>query len=243
MANYIVCLAHFCEIHGPSSISCTQYTTPELKSQYLLPAKSKLQTCASCKLVLPDDSINVVTKENNQLGDLKNNRDNSIFISTHYPVSQKRYTSLMKLVMKSLSVETTSDLSKPIFYGDIINGYCINKVFKIKDVNARGGERKYSFMVISDSESELLSKWDIVSQYLNEFISLIQKQVNLVVEQSLNKKEQEKNNSTNSNIFVDNERYLRRSMNKPRSLVELTNDAQIFVKIHLWAVELLKDID
>ena len=57
--------------------------------------------------------------------------------------------------MKSLSVETMSDLSKPMFYGDAINGYCINQIFKVEDLNARGGERKYSLMVISDNESEL----------------------------------------------------------------------------------------
>lgn len=240
MVNYIVCLAHFCELHGPSTIICTQNTTPDLKHNHLLPPFSKLQTCASCKLVLPDDGVNVVTKSDGIIqtnhGNELENRNESVYISTHYPSSQKRYTSLMKLVMKSLSVETTSDLSKPVFYGDVINGYCINNIFKINDANARGGERKYSLMVVSDSESKLLMNWDTISQYLNELILLIRNQVNLVIEQSLTKKELDKNNG------VDNERYLRRSMVKPRSLVKLTDDSEIFLKFHLWAMELLKDI-
>lgn len=79
--------------------------------------------------------------------------------------------------MKSLSVETTSELSKPMFYGDAINGYCINQIFKIEDINARGGERKYSLMIVSDDEFELLNNWDILQMYLNEIIELIQKKV------------------------------------------------------------------
>lgn len=234
MINYIVCLAHFCELHGPSTIVCTQVTTPQDKSQHLLRTTSKLHSCASCNLILPDDSVNLVTTLDNGESD-----KGSVYISTHYPASQQRYTALTKLIMKSLSVETTTDLSKPIFYGDIVNGYCINKIFKIKDMSARGSERKYSLMVVADSEIGLLQNWDIVGFYLNELISLIQTQVDVVINDSTLKKQ---SNSNNANAMFDNERYLRRSMIKPKSLVELTDDSQIFVKFHLWAMELLKDI-
>ncbi|KAF6070602.1 Vesicle coat protein involved in Golgi to plasma membrane transport family protein [Candida albicans] len=126
--------------------------------------------------------------------------------------------------MKSLSVETMSDLSKPMFYGDAINGYCINQIFKVEDLNARGGERKYSLMVISDNESELLMRWEIVSIYFNVVIELIQKKV------------------AKANQVKQSEKYLRRSLIKPKSLTELTNDNEIFVRIHLCVTEMLKDI-
>lgn len=232
MANYIVCLAHFCEVHGPSTIICTQNTTEGDLSHHVLPSTAKLQTCASCKLVLPNDGTNIVSRMGSS-GD--ENDDRLVFISTHYPALQKRYTSLMKLVIKSLSVETTLDLSKPVFYGDVVNGYCINKIFKIRDANARGGERKYSIMVVCDSEKELLLNWDNVTQYVSEEIKLIQTRVELVITQAMARK-------LDQDQATDNERFLRRSMNKPRSLVELTDDDQIFVKFHLWAMELLQDI-
>ncbi|KAG2734217.1 hypothetical protein G9P44_002223 [Scheffersomyces stipitis] len=260
MTNYIVCLAHFCELHGPSTIVCTQVTDVANKKDLILPQSAKFQTCASCNLILPDGSINLVTTDeetpvlsksisttNSSISPVSSESrtngpgKNSVYVSTHYPTSQKRFASLTKLVMKSLSVETNSDVQKPMFYGDVINGYCINKVFKIKDINARGSERKYSLMVVSDSESDLLLNWDIVSVYFNEIIALIQEGVERTYEESLIRKENDSRNGA-TGTMLDNERYLRRSMIKPKSLVELTNDDQIFIKFHLWAMELLKDI-
>lgn len=224
MANYIISLAHFCELHGPSTIICTQVTDPKYQQQHFVPSTSKLQTCASCKLMLPNDEVNIVT-----------NDDSNVYISTNYPSLQKRYLSLTKLVMKSLFVETTSDITKPMFSGDIMNGYCISIIFKVKDINARGSERKYSLLVVSDSESELLENWDIISMYFHEVILLIQLQVSVSSEGSPKKEH-------GTYAMLDNERFLRRSMIKPKSLVDLTNDINIFVKFHLWGIELLKDI-
>ena len=114
MANYIVALAHFCELHGPVSIICTQQTHENVhQTSYLLPGNSKVQTCASCKLVLPQDAINLIT-------------------------------------------------------------------------NAR--------------------------------------------------------RSSGATEEIDNEKYLRRSMARPKLLVELTGDDQIFVRLHMWAREVLRDV-
>lgn len=195
-----------------------------------LPTGSMTKTCAACKLQLPDDdAVNLVTKEDTKTEGTESTQKTA-YISTNYPSSQARYLSVTKLVMKALSVETISDITKPMFYGDVINGYCMNKIFKISDTNARGSERKYALMVASDSESGLLLNWDVVSMYMNEIITLIQAQV------------EETKQRKDSTEILDNERYLRRNMIKPRSLVELTNDKNIFVKFHLWAIEMLKDI-
>ncbi|KAI3405131.1 hypothetical protein KGF56_002087 [Candida oxycetoniae] len=225
MPNYIVCLSHFCELHGPSVIACTQFTKSEQKQDNLLSSNSRVINCSSCQLVLPQDALN-----------LSSLSDSKSFVTTHYPSSQKRYAALTKFVMKSLSVETNLDLSKPMFFGDAIDGFCMNKIFKIYDINARGQERKYSLMVMSDSESHLLENWDIISLYFVEVINSIQEKVH-----NINEKIHQQNGLMNGNL-VDNEKYLRRSMARPKSLVELTGDDQIFVKLHLWAIELLKDI-
>lgn len=221
MFNFIVCLAHFCEVHGPTTIICTLVSSPESVEKHKLQAsQTNNKLCALCQLLIPtEDAANLVTSDSNQ-----------VFISTNYPANARRYSSLTKLVMKSLVVETTSDITKPMYFGDSTNGYCITKIFKIKDVNSRGGERKYSLMVVSDSETKLLQNWDIISTYFTEIILLIQKLVEV------------QSSSKNNTSSIDNERYLRRSLIKPKSLVELTNDPQLFVKFHLWVVELLKDI-
>ncbi|KAK6460945.1 protein required for amino acid permease transport from the Golgi to the cell surface [Scheffersomyces coipomensis] len=239
MANYIVCLAHFCELHGPSTIICTQVVKPSIQDKHILAPNSKVQTCASCELYIPDGSANIITKDSLHSSN-KGNGPQMVFISNHYPSSQDRYTALTKLVMKSLSVETSSDISKPMFFGDAINGYCINKIFTIKDINARGSERKYALIVISDSETDILSNWDIVGLYFNEVINLIQERVTKTMEEISAQKISGNGNTVTG--LLDNEKYLRRSMIKPKSLKELTDDDHIFVKFHLWAIELLKDI-
>ena len=221
MPNFMLCLSHFCELHGPQIIVCTQVTIEDKKQEYIHSSSSNQGVCASCQLILPDNAANLVT-----------NSDSKIFISTAYPSSQKRYAALKKLMMKSLSVETVSDIVKPMFFGDAIYGYCLNKIFKLYDINARGQERKYSLMMVCDSESDLLQNWDILTLYMSEFIDLIQQRVSQT---------NAKLHRLSSGSMVDNERYLRRSMARPKSLIELTNDDQIFVKFHLWAVETLKD--
>lgn len=221
MTNYIICLSHFCELHGPSSVICTQISgDPKHTKGLLLHSNSKLQTCSSCKLELPKDRRNLLTKSSS-----------TEYVSTQYPVYQERYKALTKLVMKTLSVETNSSSSKPLFLGDNACGYCLSRMFKIKDVNARGGERKYSLMVISDEEVKIMKNWNVITKYLSEMIASIQVKVQRVIDHK------EKHNTTNSN-----ENYLRRLMVKPKSLIELTGDSKIFVKLHLSAIQVIKDI-
>ncbi|QEL63449.1 hypothetical protein CJJ09_005651 [Candidozyma auris] len=200
MPNYVFSLAHFCEIHGPSIVICTQKSSTGTKNK----ASSKLQSCASCELVLPNDAVNIVSTV-----DEKEN--------TFLPATRHHRTYIQHS-------------SKPVF-GDVVSGFCMSRVFKIQDVNSRGGERKYALIMGCDEEVHLLRNWDVVTTYMGEIISLIQRQV----ERNLAQEAEQSN-------VMDNERYLRRSKIRPKSLVELTNDTQIFVKIHLWAIDFLRDV-
>lgn len=213
--NDVFCLAHFCEIHGPSTIICCQKQDSPVES-----AASMLSACDSCALQLPESASSLVTSVAGEK-----------YVSTRYPLLQRIYTSLKKLVMKCLSVEVVADPLKVLFFGDGTSGFCLSKVFSIRDLNARGGERKYAILMVSDGEGHLIQNWNTVSSYINEIIALIQRQVELRIE--------EMSRSSSG----DNERYLRRSKNLPKSLVLLTNDKQIFVKFHLWGIELLRDLE
>ena len=62
MTNYMVCLAHFCELHGPSVIACTQIIDERSVKENLLLANSRLASCLSCQFILPDSTANLVTK-------------------------------------------------------------------------------------------------------------------------------------------------------------------------------------
>lgn len=222
MTNYIMCLAHFCEVHGPLIVCCTQqFPSSSYKTQLLDPTattKSRQQTCALCQLVLPDDAANVTLL----LG-------KTMVVLGQYPASQKRYMAVSKLALKALLYETTSDITKPMYYGDLGLGYCVFKIFKIRDASARGGERKYAMMIVANEEKEMLMQWNLISLYFNQVIELVQHR----------SQPEPEIKPTN---MLDHERYLRRSITRPKSITEMTRDPQIFVKLHLCAVDLLRDI-
>ena len=213
MPHHLFCVAHFCELHGPLTLLCTQK-----QLHVSVWPGSLLALCAACALSLPNGATSVVSET----------RD-CLWVSTKYPTSQQIYTSLMKLVMKCLSVESAADPLKPVFFGDTASGFCLAKVFSLRDVHARGGERKYALMLVSDSELAVVHGWGVAAQYVAEIITLVQRQV-------------EKRRESSLLGGVDPERYLRRSKNVPKSLVELTGDLQIFVKLHRVAAELLADL-
>lgn len=199
---------------------------------------STFSLCESCALVLPKKATNVVTHMRGNTRDAecldetwvkRSPEEQTGYISTRYPDSPALYTSLMKLVMKCLSVEAVADPLKPLFNGDATNGFCLSKVFSIPDLHARGAERKYAFLVVCDSETHLLARWHFVSTYISEMIAFLQAKVEAV-------RDRAKVES------LDNERYLRRLKNMPRSLVELTGDSELFVRLHLCGVELLRDV-
>lgn len=181
-----------------------------------------MQTCNSCHLILPSEAVNLITKDDNST--------TSAYISSRYPSSQQRYTALTKAVMKSLTVEASADPKRPIFYGDDVDGYSMSRIFKVRDPSARGSERKYSFIVLCDDESQLLRYWDIVSTYINEMITNIQDRVDVKGASSVSEE-------------IDNEKYLRRSIARPKLLVELTGDELLFVRLHMWARDMLHDLN
>lgn len=174
-------------------------------------------------LVLPLNATSVVTTSN--VGDSEVS-----FVSTKYPTSDRVYSSLMKLVMKSLSVEVTADPQKPVFFGDGASGSCLSRIFNLQDTHARGRERKYALIVACDSETDLIENWEIIGNYFMEIITLVQAKVNARLKELLN------------NNMVDHEHYLRRSKNMPKALTELTGDPETYMRFHLWAVQLLKDL-
>lgn len=255
MPNFVFCVAHFCEVHGPVTVLCTQ----KQETGFSLP-KSSYALCESCSLDLPDGITSLVTDADNLTTGKDQNRGSNphhlnafavhgtdeqtgvadkrnekgatrkmVYASTLYPQSESIYTSLTKLVMKCLSVEAVAEPLKPVFFGDTNTGYCLSKVFSIPDLHARGGERKYALMVVSDSEASLLKNWDVASMYIAEIITLLQQKVELHAEQR----------KVDSG---DNVRYLRRAKTIPRSIVQLTGDDEIFMKLHLCGTELLRNM-
>lgn len=216
---FTVLLAHFCDIHGPRSILSTQQTT-ELPEQYVLPEFSKESYCTSCLLMLPKH----VVDPNNPTTTLQTELNNNVYTTTQY--NAVRFRVLNSVVRKCLSEETPVYDARPMFFGDESRGYSIALSFKLKDLEARGSERRYAYIVNCKSEKKLLDNWGVIVETITVMIEYLTKK----------SYEYEMVNSTNNEIF------LRGKNMQSRSMTELLGDDEVFVKMHLWNAKLLESL-
>lgn len=296
--TFIVTLAHFCEVHGPSMIMCTQVVNdPKDLPLFYSPQLSGSQFCQSCMLKIPNlseyshmgdtlkpkvsetDTITLsnisTTSQNNvksqnevtnnsskttltledQISSLLNSSSNLppqrkkpmtlrskskrnpniYFISTQFPTYTERYSSLRQTIVRVFTAETNADLTKPIMFGNSKHGYSIALSFSLVDKTARGSERKYSIIVTSNWESDIVNNYTFILTNLNQVVGNILRNAKMVQKQS--------NLSTED--LHNNDVYLRRSAGLPKakSMVEILQDDNFFLKIHTWASFMLDALE
>ncbi|ANZ77539.1 BA75_05179T0 [Komagataella pastoris] len=215
MGSFIFSLAHFCETHGPTVVLNTQHIATD-QHEKLISSNYDQQACESCKLQLPNGSSTLTSIDNEVT-----------YVSTQYPTSQAKYSILRQVAIKCLSVESTSELS-PVMFGDPILGFTLACIFKISDNTARGGERRYSVMIVAEDESELIHYWNIIATNFKEWIHCIKQKR----EQVLSKQAEQGNN----------EQFFRRTQLSNKNMVQLLEDPQFFIKMHVWASGVLKQL-
>ncbi|GAB7352126.1 hypothetical protein MBLNU459_g2620t1 [Dothideomycetes sp. NU459] len=146
----LLMLGHFCEIHGPQTVLCTQVKRSDA------PVSSESGTsCANCSYNVPQTTTTPVLRSKCA--------DNLTFVTS-------RITSdplLRDAAVRALSVETLpkGDLSGPIAVdtrGEFLNSdnlvesyKAINiiHVFRIADPRARGQRRTYAFVAVGERAS------------------------------------------------------------------------------------------
>ncbi|ODV86175.1 hypothetical protein CANARDRAFT_27437 [[Candida] arabinofermentans NRRL YB-2248] len=235
---FIVTLAHFCEVHGPSMIMCTQTINNKTQDEtsYYSPSIPQSQLCKSCCLMIPSKGSSTENSLEQPGGEssstIRSQVDGVSFLTTQFPTSQVRYSSLRQIIMKVFTVETNLDNSKPVIFGDSNNGYSVALGFKLYDMTARGSERKYSIIVTSESEDELFARYIIVLKHLISIVDFIVTRLSHIIES-------QSKSDNNNDIF------LRRGSRIPKSksLVEILKDGDFFVKMHKWACSLLLELD
>lgn len=271
--KFIISLAHFCEMHGPSVVMCTQCVdTEEVDSLCLDEFQPPSNLCESCRLKIPKQEGGVDTRADDNDND--NDSDNlqrlferqrigndepsvvrSVFkdkayISSQIPNSQVKDNALRQIVTRCLSLETSYDSSKPVMFGDATVGYSIVMTFKLKDLLARGSERKYAFIVTSEMETELMKHWNKIVSDLSAMVEYIVTKLTEIEKQQEGGKETDNQNTTTGDdqlsfIANTNERFYRRAGGdtQPKSICSLLKDTNFFVKLHMWACTLLYDIN
>ncbi|OWB66558.1 hypothetical protein B5S30_g1899 [[Candida] boidinii] len=228
--------------------------------------------CESCRLKIPkqegsvdkraDENVNDNDSDNLQrlfekqrIGNDEPSLVRSIFkdktyISSQIPNSQVKDNALRQIVTRCLSLEISYDSSKPVMFGDATVGYSIVMTFKLKDLLARGSERKYAFIVTSEKETELMNHWNKIVSDLSAMVEYIVTKLNEIEKQQEDGKETDDQNTTTGDdqlsfIANTNERFYRRAGGdtQPKSICSLLKDSNFFVKLHMWACTLLYDIN
>ena len=127
----------------------------------------------------------------------------------------------------------------PIFFGDDHRGHVLSYTFYVQDSHARGLQRWFSIIVVMMDKIYLLNSWPFLVQHIRDIIEKVQTQASAVYEEEQVKCPQRAHRLTKS-MNPTNFR-LHRGGNKPaRSLVELTNDKNLFQILHSRFTWILK---
>ncbi|KAK3089739.1 hypothetical protein FSP39_006103 [Pinctada imbricata] len=249
--NAIISLCHFCELHGPQVLFCTQphhplertsssesddtvtgveggatrrVKSPSVSSDPLSPTSTgpKNDSCEGCSSV--------------RTGFISKDEEAQVhYISCKQPFDREVYSMSRQACIRSLSGEVCPGRDGPIFFGNEQLGHVLSYTFHIKDSQARGFQKKYSILVVMMDKIYLLNSWPFLVPHLKIVIDHIEKKANIVYEREEIKCPQRAHRLQSSIHPVPLIHH------KPaRSLVELTDDKHIFKLLHLAFVWILK---
>ncbi|CCC66779.1 hypothetical protein NCAS_0A02210 [Naumovozyma castellii] len=231
MSSILISLAHFCDKHGPQVILVTQTSDKgTLGDELLLPDYPIDSYCESCLLHFPDNETTI-----RSMRSILHERP---YITTQY--SAVRYQLLNAIIRRSFSEETMVYDSLPNVFHDNVSGVNLVMGFKLYDENARGNERRYCLILTIDDKDEM-SSTKILSNNWNFITGGFLKMINYIKDSHAKELERKTTSDTDKNGFTPfMGNYLRGNKSKiARNLIELTNDKNIFIKIHKWNTYLL----
>ncbi|XP_076331134.1 folliculin isoform X2 [Tachypleus tridentatus] len=255
--NAVVALCHFCELHGPSILFCTQTfrdpeelswgvkETPVPKPYYgprELLARVSISGSGDSSLSKCSDTCEGCTSvTSSQRGYICNDHEARVsYISSQFPLHPDVFSIVRQACVRSLSCEVCPGREGPIFFGDDHRGHILSHTFFMKDSQARGFQRWYSIIIVMNDKIFLLNSWQFLVKNLQLIIHELQERANKVydIEQSENPQRAVRLNSV-TRTTPDNFRRQRGNA-KARSLQDLTNDKEVFICLHLWFTWLLR---
>ncbi|XP_048762445.1 folliculin-like isoform X2 [Ostrea edulis] len=236
--NAIISLCHFCEVHGPQVLFCTQPRHPlerttstdsddtvtggrfgrssSITNEPTTPtsATPKNDFCGGCSSV--------------RTGFISRDEDAQVnYISSKQPYDREVYSMSRQACLRSLTGEVCPGKDGPIFFGNDQQGHVLSYTFHINDSQARGFSQRYSILVVMMDKIYLLNSWPFLVPHLKTVIEHITKKTHVVYEREKAKMPHPPPQASR--------------WSKPaRSLMDLTEDRNIFKTLHLSFVWILK---
>lgn len=249
--NALVALCHFCELHGPRTLFCTEALhppSPSAPSQaglalgeqdadrdgegLTMRANSTAATqrgdmCEGCRS-LPASHPGFVSIDD---------ETGIRFLSHQHPRQSQLFSVVRQACVRSLSCEVCPGREGPIFFGDEQHGFVFSHTFFIKDSLARGFQRWYSIVMVAMDRIYLINSWPFLLRHLKLTIQSLQSTALKVfdTEQVVCPQRAVRMNSVFSPVFPH-----QRSGNAARSLTSLTQHPNLWASLHSSFSWLLK---
>ncbi|XP_016420736.1 folliculin-like isoform X2 [Sinocyclocheilus rhinocerous] len=251
--NALVALCHFCELHGPRTLFCTEAVHPPSPSPPqpgpVIPgdrdreadregegltmranssATQRADMCEGCRS-LPASHPGFVSVDS---------ETGIRYLSHQHPRQQQLFSVVRQACVRSLSCEVCPGREGPIFFGDEQHGFVFSHTFFIKDSLARGFQRWYSIVVVAMDRIYLINSWPFLLRHLRLTIQSLQNTALKVFdsEQCVCPQRAVRMNSAFSPAVFPHQR----SGNAARSLTSLTQHPNLWASLHSSISWLLK---
>lgn len=198
--NAVIALCHFCELHGPSILFCTQAfhasPPPSAAANVFAGVRGESQTSDTSSRTSRSSTDSASSQSSvaehtppsktqlceacrsfqpGQPNFISHDHDAHIsYISTQYPRHPQVFTVVRQACIRSLSCEVCPGREGPIFFGDEHHGYVLSYTFFIKDSKARGFQRWYSIIVVMMDRIFLLNSWPFLISNIRSLIDELQ---------------------------------------------------------------------
>ncbi|XP_068248774.1 folliculin [Palaemon carinicauda] len=268
--NAIVSFCHFCELHGPNVVFCTQAfrDLPDFDALNNLDAPDIFQyQCIRNQeqrknddshawrygRIDPDDVANTKAASgsdnciaccsfpHNKPGYISNDDASRVsYVSSQFPLQSELYVLVRQGCIRSLSCEVCPGKEGPIYFGDEARGHVLSYTFFLRDVQARGFQRWYSILILMKDKMLLLNSWPFFVRHLRETISHLQEKASKIYSNEESKVSHRALRSAASMMDGVRKQRGQSAAGQPRSLPELVGDEKIWEYLHSSSTWLLK---
>lgn len=250
--NALVALCHFCELHGPRTLFCTEALhppSPSAPSQVGLAPGDREQDADREGEGLTMKANSTATQRGDMCegcrslpashpGFVSIDDETGIrFLSHQHPRQSQLFSVVRQACVRSLSCEVCPGREGPIFFGDEQHGFVFSHTFFIKDSLARGFQRWYSIVMVAMDRIYLINSWPFLLRHLKLTIQSLQSTALKVFDNELVvcPPRAVRMNSAFSPVFPH-----QRSGNAARSLTSLTQHPNLWASLHSSFSWLLK---
>ncbi len=176
--NGLLGFCHFCEIHGPRVLMCTQSFQKDVDRNISTDfgLENTLESNIAASSTRHSDECTACCWGREDKGFVTND-DSHVYLSSYRPICSELYGTLRQACVRSLSCEISPGREGPVLFGDDHQGHVYSFSFSLSDPQARGFQRWYSFLVITADQHHLINCWHFLATHLRKLISDIQAKV------------------------------------------------------------------